>query len=153
MLHTPTPSSILDDLLNRYPGTVAVDAWGETSVFYNPGNRLPRGVYFATVKQKDGDNDKASDLTREGVFRLNIGTSKPMFLDAFGPPPKRPAKGCAIDGPWDFTQLNQLTPHPVYGWMSWVAVLNPSRETLTDLMPLIDAAYDKAKAAFHKKVK
>ena len=129
-----------------------VEAWGETSLFYNPGNQLPRGVYFATVKSKDGENDRASNLDRESVFRLNIGTTKPLFLERFGPPPPRPAKGMHIEGNWDFTALDRLTPHPVYGWMSWVSILNPSDASMIDLEPLLDAAYQKAVTAFDKRI-
>lgn len=147
-----TPAEILNDLVTRYEGTIAVDAWGETSLFYNPGHVLPRGVYFATIKEKDGANDSASKLDRDGVFRLNAGTSKPLFMERFGPPPRRPGKGGIVDGPWDFAQLNELTPHPVYGWMSWVAVLNPTPETLGEIRPLINAAYDKAVTSFRKRM-
>lgn len=146
------PRPILDALLTRFPGCVLVEAWGESSVFYNPNRRLPRGVYFATVKQKDGANDRASDLDRPGVFRLNIGTAKALFIERFGPPPPRPAKGRAIEGPWDFTATDVVTPHPVYGWMAWIAVLNPSRETLDALDPFLIAAFEKAKAAFEQKL-
>jgi len=89
----PTPDGIIEEMLARFEGTVVVKAWGERSIFYNPGKSLPRGVYFATVKEKDGDNDKGSDLDRPGVFRFNVGTSKPLFLERFGPPPARPGKG------------------------------------------------------------
>lgn len=122
-------------------------------MFYNPGGKLPRGVYFATLKEKDGENDQASNLDRGGVFRLNIGTSKPLFQERFGTPPARPKKGGTVEGPWDFTALNTLMPHPVYGWMSWVAVLNPTPETFDDIQPLIEAAYIKAKNTFSKRVK
>ena len=148
----PAPLDLTQTLAHRFHGTVLVDAWGETSLFYNPGNRLPRGVYFATVKSKDGDNDKASHLYRDGIFRLNIGTSKPLFFERFGPPPARPTKGMAIDGDWDFQTLNQLTPHPVYGWMSWVSILNPSDASLADIEPSLQAGYDKAVAAFNKRI-
>ena len=147
-----TPEGVLAELLARFPGTVPVEAWGETSLFYNPGGRLPRGVYFATVKQKDGANDRASQLDREGVWRLNLGTTRPLFEAMFGTPPNRPAKGKAVAGPWDFTQLDRPTPHPVYGWMSWVSVLNPSRGTLASLDAMTVAAFDKARAAFDRKV-
>lgn len=128
-----------------------MQAWGESSLFYNPGRVLPRGVYLATIKEKDGANDSASKLDRDGIFRLNVGTSKPLYLERVGPPPSRPGKGGIVEGPWDFTKLNTLTPHPVYGWMSWVAVLNPPVETLDDMWPLIDAAYAKATASFEKR--
>lgn len=149
----PTPDSIIEHLLDRFEGTRVVEAWGERSIFYNPGLMLPRGVYFATVKEKDGENDKASHLDRAGVFRLNVGTMKPLFLERFGPPPSRPSKGGVVDGPWDFTAADTLTPHPVYGWMSWVAVLNPSNETLTIMNEILEAAFGKAKASFEKKVR
>jgi hypothetical protein len=148
-----TPTTIIDDLLARFPGSVVVSAWGETSVFYNPGRLLPRGVYFATVKEKDGENDRASKLDRANVFRFNIGTSRPLFLERFGPPPPRPAKGRAIEGKWEFTQLDLVTPHPVYGWMSWVSVLNPSSDTLMEMDEMIEAAFMKAKASFEKRLK
>ncbi len=148
----PTPDSIIEHLLDRFEGTRVVEAWGERSIFYNPGLMLPRGVYFATVKEKDGENDKASHLDRAGVFRLNVGTTKPLFLERFGPPPSRPGKGGVVDGPWDFTATDTLMPHPVYGWMSWVAVLNPSNETLTIMNEIIEAAFIKAKVSFDKKV-
>jgi hypothetical protein len=145
-----TPTKIVNDLVNSYKGTIAMKAWGETSLFYNPGRVLPRGVYFATVKENDGANDRASSLTRDGVFRLNVGTSKPLYLNNFSPPPPRPAKGGIVDGPWDFTKLNEITPHPIYGWLSWIAVLNPSLETLTGMRHLIDAAHEKAVVSFKK---
>ena len=148
-----TPEQLIENLLSRFTGTIAVEAWGETSLFYNPGRLLPRGVYFATVKQKDGENDRGSDLDRAGVFRFNVGTSKPLFLEKFGPPPSRPGKGQTIDGPWDFTALDTITPHPVYGWMSWVSVLNPSDATLADMDEIIEAAFQKAKTAFDKKAR
>ena len=148
-----TPKALMRALLERFPGTIAVDAWGETSLFYNPGRMLPRGVYFATVKEKDGENDRASNIDREGVFRFNVGTSKPLFLERFGPPPPRPGKGQAIEGEWDFTKLDTITPHPVYGWMSWVSVLNPSAQTLEEMDDMIEAAFLKAKTAFDKKTK
>ena len=149
----PTPDNIIEHLLNRFEGTRVVEAWGERSIFYNPGLMLPRGVYFATIKEKDGENDTASHLDRAGVFRFNVGTTKPLFLERFGPPPARPGKGGVVDGPWDFTAADTLTPHPVYGWMSWVAVLNPSIETLSDMAEIVEAAFGKAKASFEKKVR
>lgn len=146
-----TPSQIIDTLLKKFEGVTVVEAWGEKSLFYNPGGLLPRGVYFATIKEKNGDNDRASRLDREGIFRLNVGTTKPLFFERFGPPPPRPGKGGIVDGPWDFTVLDTLTPHPVYGWMSWVAVVNPTADTFNEMQPLIEAAYQKAEKTFSRR--
>ncbi len=140
-------------LLARHEGVVPVESWGETALFYNPARRLPRGVYFAMLKRKDGANDRASALRRPGVFRLSLGTSQALFEARFGPPPPRPAKGCAVRRPWDFTALDRCTPHPVYGWMCWVAILNPSPASLACLLPLADAAHARAMAGYEQRLR
>ena len=139
-------------LTNRFDHVVPKNSWGETSFFINPGNRLPSGAYFATLKEKDGDNDKASNLNREGVFRLNFGPGKVAFEPLFGKPPARPPKGGIIEGPWDFGAQNQLMPHPIYGWMSWMCILNPGTKMFDRCKPLLEQAYEKALASVHKRL-
>ncbi len=148
-----TPAGIINALQVRYTGTVVTPAWGETTIFYNPGAKFKRGTYFATVKEKNGDNDRASGLDRDSVFRLNIGATRPLFEERFGAPPARPGKGGHVQGPWDFTMLDRLTPHPVYGWMSWVSILNPSQVSFAACLPLLDSAYAKAQATFEKRLR
>lgn len=140
-------------IVDTFPGLVFVDAWGEQSAFYNPGHRFARGAYFCTIKQKDGDNDKASHIDREGIWRLNFGLPKHAFIELFGEVPTRPAKGGIVEGPWNFTKCNLLMPHPVYGWMSWVAVLNPSASTFSQCKPLMALAYEKSVKSFETRVK
>ena len=140
-------------ITQSYDGLNIIDSWGEQTYFYNPGKALKRGTYFMTIKEKNGENDQASDLDREGIFRLNIGLTKPGFIKLFGEPPGRPGKGKAIEGYWNFTKLDELTPHPVYGWMGWVSVLNPSRQRFEQCRPLIQEAFDKAVAGFAKRLK
>ncbi|WP_430448721.1 DUF6194 family protein [Rhodophyticola sp.] len=140
-------------ITTQLEGVIPKDAWGETSYFYNPGRVFDRGTYFATIKEKNGDNDKASGLDRDGVWRLNMGVSKGAYFELFGPPPPRPGKGGIVDGDWDFTALDTLTPHPIYGWMSWVAVLNPSLATWATCQELLADAHGRAKVTFEKRVK
>lgn len=140
------------DHLTALDGINAFEAWGETSFFYNPGRRLARGTYFATIKDRDGAGDKGSHLDRAGVWRLNLGVSVDTFVDLFGARPTRPAKGQVISGPWDFKELGILTPHPVYGWMGWVAILNPDEASWERCQPLIADAHDRAKIAFEKRI-
>ena len=45
---------------------------------------------------------------------------------------------------YDFTALDQVMPHPVYGRMYWVCVLNPSDATFQKLRPLLTEAHDLA---------
>ncbi len=44
----------------------------------------------------------------------------------------------------DFTALDVLMPHPVYGRNHWVCVLNPSDATFEKLKPLLAEAHDTA---------
>lgn len=138
--------------LSALPEVRPVEAWGETSFFVNPGGRLRRGTYFATVKEKDGDNDRASGLDRDGVWRLNLGLPKDDFRARFGTPPVRPAKGGVVEGEWDFRALDVLTPHPVYGWMSWAAVLCPSAAIWDDLLASVNAAHVHALSKAQKRI-
>ncbi len=72
-----TPSEIVSHIVTQLDSVAPKTSWGETSLFYNPGRRLPHGVYFCTIKDHDGANDRASHLNRAGVFRVAIGLSEP----------------------------------------------------------------------------
>ncbi len=145
------PKEIIEKIVSEFEGVVPKSSWGETSLFYNPGKLLPNGVYFCTIKEKDGDNDKASALDRGGVFRLSIGISKKSYEKHFGERPKRPQKGGIIDTGHDFSALDELMPHPIYGWMSWVQILNPSAESFEKLLPLVEEAHSNAVIKFERK--
>lgn len=148
-----TPEQIAEWLNEHFAHVVPKEAWAETSYFVNPGGALPSGAYFATLKEKNGDNDRASGLDREGVFRLNFGAGAEAFEAMFGETPARPAKGEIIEGPWNFATLDTIMPHPIYGWMGWMCVLNPSRTTFHKCKPLIESAYDRAFETVQKRLK
>lgn len=138
---TPTSEWISNYLISHFSGLNKVDAWGEKSFFYNPEGLLKRGVYFCTLKEKDGNHDKASELNRDNIFRVNFAVSKQTFLNIFLTLPKRPSQGKVIDGPYDFRALDTLTPHPVYGWMAWVSILNPSIHSWEKIKELLAESY------------
>lgn len=144
---------ILDWCLTRLEGTVLVQSWGETGIFYNPGQALKRGVYVLTIKQRDGANDKSSRLDREGVYRVNLGLRRGTFQALFGPLPKRPPAGGVVELDVDFTRTNVLLPHPVYAWMGWVCALNPTEETFEQIKPLIQESYQYAKEKFGRRMR
>ena len=148
-----TAEEILNYCLENLDGTVLVESWGEKGIFYNPDYVLKRGVYILTVKEKDGDNDKGSDLDRENVYRVNLGIRKKTFTELFGAVPKRPSAGRIVDMNYDFTALDKMLPHPVYAWMAWMCVLNPSEQTFEKLKPFIKEAYEYAKEKFNKRKK
>lgn len=138
-------------ILENFQGLVIKQTWGETSFFYNPDRSKPNGTYFLTIKETDGENDQASGLNRKGVFRINFCISGALFLNLFGVKPKRPAKGQCIQGDYDFMSLNTLLPHPVYGWMNWVAISNPDSQQFEVIKPMIALSYKAAVERFNNK--
>ena len=109
-------------------------AWGDSFFIYDPDRNLPdsRRFPFATIVTKDYTGfDDLSKLDRPGVFRLNVGVSKETFDRLFG---------SGVDH--DFTALDTLMPHPVYGINHFVCVLNPSDTTFESVKPLLKEAYE-----------
>jgi hypothetical protein len=147
-----SPESIIQLLTSELDGVVPKSSWGETSLFYNPDKLLPNGVYFCTIKEKNGDNDKSSELDRKSVFRVSIGAGKANYEKHFGIKPKRPDKGCIVNTGHDFTKLDELMPHPIYAWMLWVQILSPSKSSFESILPLITDAHASAVIKFNKKV-
>jgi hypothetical protein len=122
-------------------------AWGDTFFIYDPDRNLePKHRFpFATIVTKDyGDFDRASNLDRPGVFRLNIGVGKDTYRSLLGPQPSPSGESGVVDTGHDFTTLDQILPHPVYATQSWVCVLNPSDATFQAVRPLLAEAYDLA---------
>jgi hypothetical protein len=77
--------------------------FGCTFFFYGSDHKLP----FATLASSDNDYDRVSNLSRPGVFRLNIGVSKQRFQSLFGLKTLDPRR-------YDFTRLDTIMPHPDY---------------------------------------
>lgn len=147
------PKSILSQLSTELPGVVQKPTWGETALFYNPGRALPNGVYFCTLKERDGANDCASNLERKGVFRVAFALGRERYGAMFGALPARPPKGGIVVTGHDFTRLDELMPHPVYGWMAWAQILSPSAQTFADILPLINDAHGAAIEKFERRVR
>lgn len=144
-------NEIIEYCLAKFPDTVLINSWGERSIFYNPQNKLKRGIYVLTIKAQDGPNDKASKLDREGVYRVNWGVTAETFLKLYAVVLDRPKAGETVDIDIDFSKQNELIPHPVYAWMKWVSILNPTRDKFFESASLIDEAYELAKMKFSKK--
>jgi hypothetical protein len=113
---------------------------GNRFFFFDPDHLFP----FATIVTNDR-YDGASDLERPGVYRLNIGVGKQTWIRRFGEPTKR-AQGehgldSGTDVHWDFSALDTVMPHPVYGRQHWLCVLNPSDATFESIKPDLEEAY------------
>jgi hypothetical protein len=140
------PEAILSDLVALDPALRRERYYGERAIFYNPGGVAPLGVILASVKDADGPNDRAARLSRPGVYRFAFGLTRPTFERLFGVAPARPAKGAAVALPgYDLTRLDELMPHPVYAWMSWVQILSPTVARYEALRPLLVESLEAAR--------
>lgn len=133
-------AAIIRYITETFEGIEMITADDNIFFFYGSEHKFP----FATLMTND-DNDNASDLNRPGIFRLNIGVSKPTFRALFGATPSPRDTDTAAANDHDFTALDRLLPHPVYGQMFWICVLNPGEATFTTaVQPLLAEAYDLA---------
>lgn len=141
-------SAVLEYLRGKFDGLVIAESDGNAFVTYNPERKLPEQKWhpFATVVTNDL-YDTVSDLNRPGVYRLNIGVSRESFDRLFGAvdfpaEPFSPARG------FDYTALNTIMPHPVYGRQHWACVLSPDDHTWENIRPLLTEAYERATARY-----
>jgi Family of unknown function (DUF6194) len=105
------------EALAAFPDTRIIEAGGDIYAIADPDgdyDQHPRNGW-ATVVTSDA-HDLASGLGRPGVYRLNLGLPRDRFAELVDPAAEH-----------DFTALDVLMPHPVYGGQNWVCVLNPDR--------------------------
>ncbi len=140
-------AAITQYILGTFDGIDALSVDGTTFFFYDPEQKFP----FVTLVTND-DHDRASNLSRPGVFRLNIGIGKQSFRALFGAYTPPADDGDAGAGSYDFAALDQLMPHPIYGRMYWICVLNPSAETFqARVQPLLAEAYQLSVGKYGKR--
>lgn len=117
------------------------ETWPHTDVASVPGAAFfsldseTHWPNYATIVWTD-DFDQASNLSRPGVFRLNMGVSRATFEKLVG----------GITDP-DYAAMDRILPHPVYARQHWISILNPSDATMRDVvMPLLTEAHDRLAA-------
>jgi hypothetical protein len=134
--------SITAYITDTFDGLDVVVASGDTFFFYDPDRSFDpaRRMPFATIVTSDA-YDNVSNLSRPVVFRLNLGVSKDTYRSLFGSAAS-PSDASSGESSVDFTALDQLLPHPVYGRMFWICVLSPSAPTFELVRPLLAEAYD-----------
>jgi hypothetical protein len=146
------PEDVLRELVALDPAMTRQRYYGERAVFYNPGRAAPLGVIVASVKDDDGPNDRRANLSRPDVYRLAFGLARSTFAERFGDVPVRPPKGGVVALPdHDLTALDQLMPHPVYAWMSWVQILNPTTDRFDSLRDLLTSSLELARDRWHRR--
>jgi hypothetical protein len=146
-----TASEIIQLIQHRFDGVVVKTAYAETTVFYNPNQALPNGVYFLTIKENDGPHDQASQLNREGVFRVSFKPRPSTYKKMFGEKPKRATAGKITSFQSDPSRIDEWMPHAIYAWMGWTMILSPSKKNFDQLWPYIEESYEQAKERFSQR--
>lgn len=101
------------------PGGVTVQEAAADFYFFLGDQRV---FPFVTIVTHDDPYDNASALDREGHFRLNIPTDKETFTGLF---PKITGRRDLEEATFDYQATDKFFPHPVYGRMRWISVINP----------------------------
>ena len=130
----PDPEAIERTILETWPDTDVTEALGASFFSLDAEKHWPN---FATIVTTDEhDEGTPSDLSRPGVFRLNIGVGRETFERLVG----------SIDEP-EYSAFDKILPHPVYAKQLWISILNPSDATFRDVVvPLLTEAHDRLAA-------
>lgn len=119
-------------------------AWGDAFFYYAPDGQLPRNVQpYGTVITKDYPDDTASGLDTPGRWRVNIHVGRTAFGELTAE--QQPH---TINPSHDFTAADTVLPHPVYGALGWICVVNPGERTGELVVELLRGAHDDARARF-----
>lgn len=134
------------DLVRSFDGTLVLAptessaapeiAWGDYFFYYAPDGLVPANTQpYATIVTKDYPDDAQSHLAPPHRWRLNIhvGQRKSSELTL------------GVADPTDFAATDVFLPHPVYGSLGWVAVVNPGEKTMPVLSSLLRDAHADAR--------
>src|SRR5438094_4258709 len=112
---------------------------GDSFFLYDPEHDLPpqRQLPFVTIVTGD-HYDNASELDRDGAYRVNIGLTRAGYAELIGE--------STVD---DHTPRDVLLPHPEYAGQHWVCVINPGDRTADTVLKLIADAYEFAVRKHH----
>jgi hypothetical protein len=120
----------LGDVLTVSPvegdGTLEI-AWGDLFFYYAPDGVVPPGQPFATIVTKDYPGEPPAGLG-DGAFRVNIDAGRRDEV---------PVEDPAL--------RDTVMPHPVYGHLGWVCVVEPGEGATPLLHDLLSQAHDAAK--------
>ena len=115
-------------------------SWGDVFFYYAPDGVVPAVQPFATIVTKDYPGDEGSRLDRPGAFRVNLAAGTAAFRRWAGREPRDPATD-DLDPATD----DAVFPHPVYGTLGWLSVVNPGPATSEPLRDLLRSAHRAAR--------
>ncbi|GAA1751368.1 hypothetical protein GCM10009747_05980 [Agromyces humatus] len=133
----------LDGVLELAPepgGEFPEIAWGDHFFYSSPDGSIPSNRQpFATIVTKDYPDDTLSNLDPAGRWRLNIHVGTARFAELTGVTPHDFTAQDLSAG--DFSMPDVILPHPVYGSLGWVAIVNPGARTTATALALLREAH------------
>lgn len=109
-------------------------AWGDAFFYHAPDGVMPeRTQPYGTIVTKNYPDDVSSEIDEPDRFRVNIHVGR-----------ERAAQ--IADAGADPAQPDVFVPHPLYGTAGWVSVVNPDAATSAEVIALLRAAHDDARA-------
>lgn len=134
-------SSVFIQIANSGDGSPEI-AWGDTFFYVRDNSGEPKKMPFTTIVTKDYTGfDSESNLNRGGLYRLNIEIGKEKFEDLFGFKTNEFEDNRSR---FNFSSLNQLFPHPLYGSNGWVSIVNPDADSAAKVNNLLDFSLERA---------
>ncbi|MFG2828560.1 DUF6194 family protein [Streptomyces sp. NPDC048434] len=120
--------------------------WGDAFFYYAPDRQLPQNVPpYGTIVTKNYPDDDASGLAAPGRWRVNIHVARTTFRELTGEEPGNLTRAR------DYAAADSVMPHPVYGALGWIAVVNPGERTTDTVVHLLRGAHDAAGARFARR--
>ncbi|WP_405524653.1 DUF6194 family protein [Streptomyces canus] len=109
-------------------------AWGDAFFYYAPDGRMPRTTQpYGTIVSKNYPDDSASDLDPPGRWRVNVYVGRTALPEL-------------LAGRYDLAAADVVLPHPVYGPLGWICVVNPGERTTGTVVRLLREAHEAARA-------
>ncbi|WP_147917452.1 DUF6194 family protein [Ruania zhangjianzhongii] len=112
-------------------------AWGDVFFYFSADGEIPPGQPFATVITKDYPHEPAWQREAHSI-RVNIHVGAPAFAELLGYAPGERS------GP-EPSAVDVLMPHPAYGELGWIAVVDPGTRTSAIVTEQLGAAYRAAR--------
>ncbi|WP_405477969.1 DUF6194 family protein [Streptomyces canus] len=109
-------------------------AWGDAFFYCAPDGRMPRTTQpYGTIVTKNYPDDSASDLDPPGRWRVNVHVGRTTLPEL-------------LAGRYDLAAADVVLPHPVYGPLGWICVVNPGERTTGTVVRLLREAHEAARA-------
>ncbi|WP_326726333.1 DUF6194 family protein [Streptomyces sp. NBC_00243] len=121
-------------------------AWGDAFFYYAPDGQMPENIQpYGTIVTKNHPGDDASDLDPPDRWRVNIHVDRATFRELTGEEPR------SLSRRRDYAAVDTVMPHPVYGALGWISVVNPGERTTDTVVQLLLSAHDAARSRFERR--